>query len=98
MVGLLEEGAEIVSEYKKSPSINAAIISAGQKVEHYEIASYGCLRAWAELLDNEAAAELIGEILDQEKAADQTLGELAEAKNQEALEGEEAGALAGKAD
>src|SRR5678815_1844901 len=49
-VGLLEEGDEIASEYKDSPAINAALISAGQKVEHYEIASYGCLREWAELL------------------------------------------------
>ncbi len=84
-VGLLKEGDEIASENKGSPTINAAIISAGQKVEHYEIASYGCLRDWATLLGNPTAANLIQEILDQEAAADKKLGELAGKLNQEAL-------------
>jgi ferritin-like metal-binding protein YciE len=88
-VGLLEEGDEIASENKGSVTINAAIISAGQKVEHYEIASYGCLREWASLLNNPEAVELIQEILDQEKHADQKLGELASNCNQEALGEEE---------
>ena len=86
MTGILDEGDEIVSDNKKSPTINAAIISACQKVEHYEIASYGTLRAWAQALGNEEAASLIEEILDQEKNADSTLNELAAAKNKEALE------------
>lgn len=94
MVGLLEEGDEIVSDNKKSPTINAAIISAGQKVEHYEIASYGCLHAWAEQLDNPEAASLIEEILNEEKNADKTLNDLAAAKNEEALE--EVGVGAGR--
>jgi ferritin-like metal-binding protein YciE len=94
MVGILSEGDDIVSENKKSPTINAAIISAGQKVEHYEIASYGTLRAWANLLGNETAANLLEEILDQEKDADNTLNELAAAKNREALEEAEVGAEA----
>jgi ferritin-like metal-binding protein YciE len=94
MTGILEEGDEIVSENDGSPTINAAIISACQKVEHYEIASYGTLHAWAELLENEDAAEIIEEILDQEKAADTTLNDLASAKNEEALEGVEAGGAA----
>src|ERR1700733_8032659 len=72
MVGLLDEGDEIVSENKKSPTINAAIISAAQKVEHYEIASYGTLREWANLLGNPDAARIIEEILDEEKNADKT--------------------------
>ena len=84
-VGLLKEGDEIASENKGSPTINAALISAGQKVEHYEIASYGCLRDWATLLGNQTAANLIQEILNQEVAADKTLSELAVEKNQEAL-------------
>ncbi len=95
MAGLLEEGDSIVGDYKKSPAINAAIISAGQKVEHYEIASYGCLRTWAELLDNSEAAHLLEEILEEEKAADRTLNDLAEAKNQEAFEEVPAGATTG---
>jgi ferritin-like metal-binding protein YciE len=86
MVGLLDEGDDIVSNNKNSPTINAAIISAAQKVEHYEIASYGTLQAWAKILGNEEAANLINEIEDEEKAADQTLTDLAEEKNEEALE------------
>lgn len=84
-VGLLDEGDEIVSDNKGSATINAAIISAGQKVEHYEIASYGTLREWASLLNNQEAVELLQEILDQEKHADQKLGELAANCNQEAM-------------
>jgi len=87
-VGLLEEGDEIAHENKGQPTINAALISAGQKVEHYEIASYGCLQEWAEKLGNHEAAGLIKEILDQEKAANETLTELAkESANDKALGG-----------
>ena len=85
-VGLLKEGDEIAADNKGEPTINAALISAGQKVEHYEIASYGCLHTWATLLGNKVAANLIGEILDQEKAANKKLMELARAgSNEEAL-------------
>ena len=88
-VGLLEEGDEIASEFKGSPAINAALISAGQKVEHYEIASYGCLHEWAGLLGHEKAAGLLEEILNQEKAANETLTELARTgNNEEARDGE----------
>jgi ferritin-like metal-binding protein YciE len=93
MVGLLEEGEELVSDNKKSPSINAAIICAAQKVEHYEIATYGCLHAWATSLGNSRAASLLKEILNEEKNADSTLNELASTKNEEALEAVEAGSL-----
>jgi ferritin-like metal-binding protein YciE len=85
-VGLLKEGDEIAAENKGEPTINAALISAGQKVEHYEIASYGCLHEWAGLLGNKEAANLIEEILGEEKAANKKLMELARANsNQEAL-------------
>jgi ferritin-like metal-binding protein YciE len=87
-VGLLEEGDEIASEFKGSPAINAALISAAQKVEHYEMASYGCLQEWAELLRNTEAAGLLQEILGQEKAANEKLTELAlSSSNEEALGG-----------
>jgi ferritin-like metal-binding protein YciE len=86
-VGLLEEGDEIAADNKGEPTINAALISAGQKVEHYEIASYGCLYEWAKLLKNTEASSLINDILQQEKAADKKLGELATQKNRDALEG-----------
>ena len=86
-VGLLEEGDEIAAEFKGSPAINAALIAAGQKVEHYEIASYGCLHEWAGLLGNEQAAGLLEEILAEEKAADEKLTGLARASsNEEALD------------
>lgn len=84
--GLLEEGDEIAAEFKGSPAINAALISAAQKVEHYEMASYGCLHEWAGLLGHKQAAELLLEILDEEKGADEKLTKLARASsNEEAL-------------
>jgi ferritin-like metal-binding protein YciE len=87
-VGLLEEGDELLSENKGEPTLNAAIISACQKVEHYEIASYGTLIAWAELLENREAKNLLKEILEEEEAADEKLTDLSESCNQEALEEE----------
>lgn len=84
--GLLEEGNEIAAEFKGSPAINAALIAAAQKVEHYEMASYGCLHEWAGLLGNDEAAGLLEEILEEEKAANASLTELARASsNEEAL-------------
>src|SRR5882672_25660 len=77
ITGIIKEAGEIVSENKKSPTINAAIIFAAQKAEHYEIASYGGLREWAMLLENEIAASTLDEILEEEKAADAKLTELA---------------------
>ena len=85
-VGLLEEGDELAVDFKGSPGINAALISAAQKVEHHEIAAYGCLHEWAGLLGNKAAAGLLEEILGEEKAANETLTKLALASsNKEAL-------------
>lgn len=84
--GLLEEGDEIAADFKGSAAINAAIISAAQKVEHYEMASYGCLHEWASLLGNRRAAGLLKEILDEERAANDGLNKLALAtSNEEAL-------------
>ena len=84
--GLLEEGDEIAADFKGSPAINAALISAAQKVEHYEMASYGCLHEWAGLLGNRKAAGLLETILNEEKAANDGLTKLAVAKsNLEAL-------------
>src|ERR1035437_5518444 len=84
--GLLKEGDEIAADFKGSPAINAALISAAQKVEHYEMASYGCLHEWAGILGNQEAADLLEAILNEEKAANESLTELArERSNQEAL-------------
>ena len=86
-VGLLKEGDEIAADFKGSPAINAALVSAAQKVEHYEMASYGCLHEWAGLLDNEEAAGLLQQILDEEKAANDSLTDLARSTcNEQALD------------
>jgi ferritin-like metal-binding protein YciE len=78
ILGIIEEADDIASENKKSPTINAALIFAAQKAEHYEIASYGGLRDWAKLLGHEEAVNVLDEILKEEKAADSKLTELAE--------------------
>ena len=78
IIGIIKEAEEIISENKNSPTLNAALVYAAQKAEHYEIASYGTLREWARYLQNDEAAELIDDILNQEKAADQKLTELAQ--------------------
>jgi ferritin-like metal-binding protein YciE len=76
MEGLIKEGSEIMEETDKGAMRDAGIIAAGQKVEHYEIATYGTLRAFAELLGHEKAVTLLQETLDEEKAADEKLTEV----------------------
>ena len=78
MKGLLEEGQEMMQEKKDSPAIDATLIAAAQKVEHYEIASYGTICAWAKHLGQDEALELLHENLDEEKTTDEKLTELAE--------------------
>jgi len=77
IVGIIKEGEEMISDNKKNPTINAALIAAAQKAEHYEIASYGTLRDWAKQLQNEEAVRLLDEILNEEKEADKKLTDLA---------------------
>jgi len=90
MEGLVKEGQSIMSEWKGSPAADAGLISAAQKVEHYEIASYGTLVTWAELLEMDEAVDLLNETLDEEKATDEKLTQLAEqGVNEEAEEGED---------
>ena len=91
MKGLVEEGSEILEEDGEDSVIDAGIIAAAQKVEHYEIASYGTVRAWAGLLGENEAAELLQETLDEEGEANKLLNKLAQdIVNPEALsEGEE---------
>ncbi|MBU6409160.1 MAG: ferritin-like domain-containing protein [Verrucomicrobia bacterium] len=79
IVGIIKEAEELISENKKCPTINAALVMAAQKAEHYEIASYGCLRDWARQLQKEDAAKVLDEILAEEKKADVKLTELAKA-------------------
>lgn len=89
MEGLVAEGEETISE-DAAPSVkDAALISAAQKVEHYEIAGYGTLRAFAELLGYDEVRELVEETLEEEKATDEKLTELAASINVEADEEED---------
>ena len=90
--GLLMEADQIAAKFKGSPVINAALILVAQKVEHYEIASYGCLREWAGTLGNKQAASLLFEILDEEKSANAALTGLALASSNEEALGEAGGA------
>ena len=78
MAGLVEEGKNILEEDGEPAVIDAALIAAGQRVEHYEIAAYGCLRTYAQLLGLSKAAELLQQNLDEEEAADEKLNALAE--------------------
>lgn len=78
ILGILTEGAGLLEEFAETPAIDAAIIVAGQKVEHYEIASYGCLVTWAKLLGHKEAAKLLAQTLDEEEKADAGLSEIAE--------------------
>ena len=86
MKGLIEEGSEILEEDGDDSVIDAGIIVAAQKVEHYEIASYGSVRTFANLLGQKKAAELLQATLDEESEANELLNKLAESVvNPEAL-------------
>ena len=78
IIGILDEGKEIMENYKGSPALDAGLLSAAQAVEHYEISRYGTLSAWAEQLGNSNAATLLNDTLNEEKATDRALSELAE--------------------
>jgi ferritin-like metal-binding protein YciE len=78
MKGLLEEGSELMQELKGKSTIDVGLIAAAQKVEHYEMASYGTVRSWAQQMDHSEAVQLLEETLEEEKAADEKLTEIAE--------------------
>jgi ferritin-like metal-binding protein YciE len=78
MEGVIEEGEEVISEQKNSSALDASLIISAQKVEHYEIASYGSLCSWAEQMGHSEALELLRQTLEEEKAADEKLTEIAE--------------------
>jgi ferritin-like metal-binding protein YciE len=77
IMGLLEEGKEIIDDYEDAPALDAGLISAAQAVEHYEMARYGTLRTWAEELGYKKSAKLLQQTLDQEEATDEALSKLA---------------------
>jgi ferritin-like metal-binding protein YciE len=84
MKGLLSEGAELIKEIGKGDVLDAGLISAAQRVEHYEMAGYGSVRAYAELLGNSGVVDLLQATLDEEKAADKKLTQISKTVNNQA--------------
>ncbi len=85
IVGITDEGAEIMDEYKGSPALDAGLLAAAQAVEHYEISRYGTLKTWANELGLGDAVKLLDATLAEEKKTDAALTEIAESVvNQEA--------------
>jgi ferritin-like metal-binding protein YciE len=83
--GILEEGTEIMKDYKGTAALDAGLIGAAQAVEHYEMSRYGTLKRWAEMLGHADAAELLNETLEEEEQTDVDLSALADASiNQKA--------------
>jgi ferritin-like metal-binding protein YciE len=81
--GIIDEGADIMKEFKGAPALDAGLVSAAQAVEHYEIARYGTLKRWAEMMGLDQAVQLLDETLEEEKNTDAALTELAEAQANE---------------
>ena len=87
IAGIIEEGSSIMKEDFDESTMDACLIAAGQRAEHYEIAAYGTLVAWARAMGHDEAADTLQETLEEEKAADEKLSSLAESGiNQEAAE------------
>jgi len=86
MEGLMEEGKELMEEDAAPEVMDVALIAAAQKVEHYEMATYGCLKTYARLLGYEEIEELLQETLEEEGNADKTLTALAGELNEEAMQ------------
>ncbi len=78
IVGITDEGAEIMDEYKGSSALDAGLLAAAQAVEHYEISRYGTMKTWAEELGLRESVKLLQATLDEEKVTDETLTEIAE--------------------
>ena len=84
MQGLIEEGGEVIEEEMDPEVKDAALIATAQRVEHYEIAGYGCVRTYAKLLKNSKAAELLQQTLNEEGETDKALTAMARTINVEA--------------
>jgi ferritin-like metal-binding protein YciE len=92
IAGIIEEGKSIMEEDFDDATMDACLIAGGQRAEHYEMAAYGTLVAWARILGHDDAADLLQETLDEEKAADEKLSGLAEdGINQDAANAGQAG-------
>jgi ferritin-like metal-binding protein YciE len=81
MEGVLQEGSEVLEETEKGAVRDAALISAAQRVEHYEMAGYGCVREYARILGQKEIVSLLNETLKEEEAADKKLGTIAKQVN-----------------
>jgi ferritin-like metal-binding protein YciE len=92
MQGLLEEGKEVLEKKGEPPVIDAALIASAQRVEHYEIAAYGCLRTYAQLLGHSRAEQLLQQTLEEEEATDKKLTDLGESGINDAAAAAGAGA------
>jgi ferritin-like metal-binding protein YciE len=79
IAGIIEEGKSVMEEEFDDTTMDACLIAAGQRAEHYEMAAYGTLVAWAQAMGHTEAARLLRRTLDEEKAADKKLSDLAEA-------------------
>jgi ferritin-like metal-binding protein YciE len=90
ILGILDEGKEIMSEYKGMPALDAGLLAAAQAVEHYEISRYGTLRTWANELGYRDAVKLLDATLKEEKNTDTTLSQLAVAEVNKHAESAEA--------
>jgi ferritin-like metal-binding protein YciE len=89
MEGIIEEGKEIVGHHGDESVLDAGIIAAAQRVEHYEISGYGTARTFAQVLGHSKAIDLLEQTLEEEKQADEKLNEIAESTvNEEAAEGQ----------
>ena len=80
IMGIIDEGKEVMSEYKGMPALDAGLLAAAQAVEHYEISRYGTLKTWATELGYRDAVKLLDATLKEEKSTDDTLSQLAEAE------------------
>lgn len=79
IIGLVDEGKEIMDNFKGSPALDAGLVASAQAVEHYEISRYGTLITWAKTLGQKEIADLLSETLAEEEATDKNLTKLAEA-------------------
>ena len=79
IVGILEEGKEIMEDYAGDSALDAGLAASAQAVEHYEISRYGTLKSWAQQLGMDDAVKLLDETLEEEKKTDQILTKIAEA-------------------
>lgn len=87
--GIIEEGEEVIDTFKGAPALDAGLVAAAQAVEHYEMARYGTLCAWAKVLGMQDAVNILTQTLDEEKRTDELLNQLAEGQiNQMAVAAE----------